>query len=314
MLTTHPSVSTVQQVIVTAAHAGQRVDNFLASFLKGVPKSHLYRIIRKGEVRVNKRRVQVDYRLGCDDVVRIPPLRLASNEKPLPPRKIIKDLEEAIYEDEQLLILNKPAGLAVHGGSGISLGLIEALRITRAQAPFLELVHRLDRDTSGCVMIAKTRAMLTYLHQCLREGTIEKHYFALVQGQWQGGKVIEAPLLKYVLRSGERMVKVAPQGKFAQTTIKILKSYPQATLLQAVPLTGRTHQIRVHCAFMGHPIVGDRKYGKLADNRSSLNQCERLFLHAHQLVIQLPNQRQPLRVTSPLPSACQQYLDKIKTN
>lgn len=317
MLVNSVKLNQVQQVVITENHAGQRVDNFLFSLLRGVPKSKLYRIIRKGELRVNKKRVDVSYRLVDGDMVRIPPLRYEEKQdavKPAAGAKSLKNIEDSIiYEDDTLLVVNKPSGIAVHGGSGVSWGLIEALRQLRPYTPFLELVHRIDRDTSGCVMIAKKRAMLLHLHECLKTGNIQKQYYALVAGSWRGGKLVEAPLHKFVLPSGERMVKVSPEGKFAQTGVKILESYSQATLLQATPLTGRTHQIRVHCAFMGHPIYGDQKYGDSEKNRQAKEMgFTRLFLHAHQLVIELPNRREPLTVSSPLPKECQQFLTKLK--
>jgi 23S rRNA pseudouridine955/2504/2580 synthase len=312
MLASHQPLNQVQQIVVTDANSGQRIDNFLSSFLRGVPKSRIYRIIRKGEVRVNKGRIAVSYRLVEGDIVRIPPLRMETKPEGNvhPGQKLAKILEESIlFEDDQLLIVNKPAGLAVHGGSGISLGLIEALRGMRPQASFLELVHRLDRETSGCIMVAKKRSMLIHLHDCLKAGKIEKRYFALVEGKWKGGKSVEAPLLKYVLKSGERMVKVSPDGKQAQTTFEIIESFAQATLLQAKPVTGRTHQIRVHCAFMGNPIVGDQKYG----NHGTNTEARRLFLHAHQLVIELPYKPYHLTITCPMPQTLEKMCQELRT-
>lgn len=318
MLASQQPRNQVQHIVVTSAHEGQRVDNFLFTFLRGVPKSHVYRIIRQGQVRVNKKRINVHYRLAIGDDIRIPPIRVAEKKEDIlkqPSGKLIKILTAAIcYEDDQLLIINKPSGLASHGGSGISLGLIEALRLMRPKAPFLELVHRLDRETSGCIMIAKKRSMLKYLHECLKEGTIEKNYLALVQGRWQGkDRLVDAPLLKYVLRSGERMVKVDPAGKFAQTAVEILELYPQATLVKATPLTGRTHQIRVHCALKGHPIIGDEKYGDAEYNRQvKLQGADRLFLHAQKLVINLPYLSSPLTVTCPLPASYHQFCESLR--
>ncbi|MFI4938183.1 MAG: RluA family pseudouridine synthase [Candidatus Berkiellales bacterium] len=316
MLANHHQRKEVQHLIVTPSNAGQRIDNFLLSQLPGVPRSRVYRIIRKGEVRVNKGRIDVSYRLINGDSVRIPPLVYMpkSTESSPVSEKFSKMLEQAIlYEDDKLLVIDKPAGLAVHGGSGISLGLIEALRRTRPKEPFLELVHRLDRDTSGCVMIAKRRSMLLHLHESLKLGKIKKTYFALVEGCWQAGTMVEVPLLRYVLKSGERMVKVDPTGKPAKTSIKILESFPNATLLQASPLTGRTHQIRVHCAYKGHPIVGDQKYGSENTNRQAKQEgCDRLFLHAYQLIINLPYQPYTLSVVSPLKQDCEKYLSYLK--
>lgn len=315
MLASHQPLNQVRHVVVTDSHAGQRIDNFLFTFLRGVPKSRLYRIIRKGEIRVNKGRVSVSYRLVCGDTIRIPPIRQPVKEEvsQRPGRNLSNLLDNAIcYEDDHLLVINKPPGMAVHGGSGVSLGLIEALRGMRPGAPFLELVHRLDRDTSGCIMIAKKRSMLIHLHNSLKAGTIEKRYFVLVKGKWKGGKSVDAPLHKYVLQSGERMVKVDPAGKCARTTFHILKSFSQATLLQATPVTGRTHQIRVHCAFMGHPIIGDQKYGEPdCNSQAKLMGFDRLFLHAHELVIKLPYEPFHLTVTSPMPPACDQYCQNL---
>jgi 23S rRNA pseudouridine955/2504/2580 synthase len=317
MLASHQPLNQVQQVVVTDAHAGQRIDNFLSTLLRGVPKSKIYRIIRKGEVRVNKGRIPVSYRLILGDTVRIPPLRMAVKEEGAnhPGNKLAKTLAQSIlYEDEQLIIINKPSGLAVHGGSGISLGLIEAIRAMRPGAPFLELVHRLDRDTSGCIMIAKKRPMLMHLHDCLKSGKIEKQYFALVHGKWKGGKSVAAPLLKFLLKSGERMVKVAPEGKAATTHYEVIEAFDHATLLQATPVTGRTHQIRVHCAFMGNPIVGDQKYGSPeGDNQAKLKGYDRLFLHAYKLVIQLPYEPFHLTITCPMPKVCEEYCQELRT-
>lgn len=308
MIANEPQTNKVNQLTVTEAHAGQRLDNYLFNLLKGVPKSRLYRIIRKGEVRINKKRVDVSYRLMSGDILRIPPIRAAVKSeapKSVPNNKLAKMIESAIlYEDDCLLVVNKPSGMAVHGGSGISLGLIEALRLVRPKADFLELVHRLDRDTSGCVMIAKQRSMLLHLHQCLQSSEIEKRYYALVTGCWQAGKTVEAPLTKFVLRSGERMVKVDPKGKYAKTSYQVLETFSQATLLQAIPVTGRTHQIRVHCAFMGHPIVGDQKYGT--------QMAPRLFLHAHNLVIKLPYKPYELTISCHMPNDFETYCENLR--
>ncbi|MBS0289438.1 MAG: RluA family pseudouridine synthase [Proteobacteria bacterium] len=318
MLASHQPLNQVQLIVVTPANAGQRIDNFLSTFLRGVPKSRIYRIIRKGEVRVNKGRKDVSYRLVIGDMIRIPPLRMTlktEEKKPQPHAKLQQKLTQAIlYEDEHLIVIDKPDKMAVHGGSGISLGLIEAMRSIRPKAPFLELVHRLDRETSGCVMIAKSRSMLTHLHDCLKNGNITKYYFALVHGAWKGGATIEAPLHKNVLKSGERMVKVDPGGKQAKTVFKVIESFSQATLLRASPVTGRTHQIRVHCAYMGNPIVGDRKYGyrELLDENKVSSQS-RLYLHANQLVIQLPYHPYQLTITSQMPKKFYQFCQKLRT-
>ncbi len=272
---------------------GQRIDNFLRTELKGVPKSLIYRILRKGELRVNKKRVKPEYRLQGGDLVRIPPIRVAErSEAPKPSDGLQKTLEGAIlYEDKDIIVVNKPSGLAVHGGSGVSLGLIEAFRQIRPECKFLELVHRLDRDTSGCIMIAKKRSALKFMHEALQRSRITKIYNALVDGSWPERKRrIDAPLRKNELRSGERVVRVQADGKQSLTEYKVLQRFgKQATLVEARPITGRTHQIRVHCQFAGHPIIGDDKYGVDEVNRYMKTVgFRRLFLHAAELRIPLP--------------------------
>lgn len=296
--------------------AGQRIDNFLLRILKGVPKSRVYRLLRKGEVRVNKARVKAEYKLNGGDVVRIPPVRLA---QPGAPARVSGGLQEVLagailYEDEQLLIVDKPSGLAVHGGSGISLGLIEALRVLRPAQAFLELVHRLDRDTSGCVMVAKRRSMLKFLHEQLRNGTVDKHYLALVQGRWPNRrKLVNAPLLKNVLQSGERMVKVAEEGKRSLTEFEVVERFSGATLVRAKPITGRTHQIRVHAQYAGNPLLGDDKYsneeGEALCRRLHL---KRLFLHASKLVVPLPDSEQSIVVEAELPEELAGVLNELR--
>ena len=293
MASPNPQQGTAVRFIdICEAHEGQRIDNFLIRELKGVPKSRLYRLLRKGEVRVNKSRIKPEYKLCIGDQVRIPPVRIAEEA---PDATISNSLEavlaaSVLYEDDGLLVINKPAGLAVHGGSGINLGLIEALRLMRPQARSLELVHRLDRDTSGCVMIAKKRSMLRYLHQQLREGHIDKRYLALVTGRWPNRrKLVSAPLLKNNLQSGERMVNVSPEGKKSVTEFAIVKRFELCTLVEARPITGRTHQIRVHALHAGHPLLGDVKYGD-KDSCQHFRQLglKRLFLHAASLTLLLP--------------------------
>lgn len=280
----------VEFVEVDQAFAGQRIDNFLISHLKGTPKALIYRILRKGEVRVNKGRIQPDYRLQAGDLIRIPPLRLPPpNTPPDIARGLLERLEAAIiYEDRQMLVVNKPAGIAVHGGSGLQFGIIEAFRQLRPQCSELELVHRLDRDTSGLLMLAKKRSQLRRLHAALRDGSIDKGYMALVAGSWPAArKQVNAPLLRSNLRSGERMVEVNPQGKESLTRFRVLQRFGSfATLVEASPVTGRTHQIRVHALYAGHPIAGDSKYGN-DDFSKAIRQLggKRLFLHAHYLRI-----------------------------
>ncbi|MFK3617809.1 RluA family pseudouridine synthase, partial [Coxiella burnetii] len=268
-------------VTIDDAHAGQRLDNFLITRLKGVPSTRIYRAIRKGEVRVNKRRVGADYRLVVGDLVRIPPVQMAAPKKPATvDEKLLISLEMRIlYEEADLLVIDKPAGLPVHGGSGIQGGLIEALRIMRPKVRLLELVHRLDRETSGCLMVAKKRSTLVALHTLLTQRKVIKQYLLLVKGQWQGGECrVEVPLKKNRLQSGERMVKVEKEGKSAVTVFRPLKIFEQASLIEAKPLTGRTHSIRVHAAHLGYPIAGDEKYGGKVFNRDMRNYGLRRFL------------------------------------
>ncbi|MDB2384621.1 23S rRNA pseudouridine(955/2504/2580) synthase RluC, partial [Endozoicomonas sp.] len=283
----------VRFIVVNAEDVGQRVDNYLCRILKGVPKTRVYRIIRKGEVRINKKRVTAQYRLQEDDCLRVPPVRLPERgDAPRIPSAVIERLADAIiYEDTGLIILNKPSGVAVHGGSGIACGVIEALRQMRPNDKSLELVHRLDRDTSGCLMIAKKRSMLRHIHAQLqnRDG-VEKIYNTLVDGRWPSRKLlVKAPLQKNTLRSGERVVRVHVEGKSSKTRYQVLQRLGHATLVEASPLTGRTHQIRVHCLYAGHAILGDEKYGSDEVNQRYKQQgLHRLFLHAASLKLELP--------------------------
>lgn len=304
MTTTSPPTSGVQLLEVAPELAGQRIDNFLITALKGVPRTLVYRILRKGEVRVNKGRIKPEYKLQAGDIVRVPPLRLPERDAPVPVAQgLLQRLEAAIvYEDKGLIILNKPAGIAVHGGSGLSFGVIEAFRQLRPDAKELELVHRLDRDTSGLLMIAKKRSMLRHLHEALRGDGVDKRYMALVRGHWPTRtKQVNAPLLKSNLRSGERMVEVNPEGKEALTMFKVLRRFGDfATLVEARPVTGRTHQIRVHTLHAGHCIAGDAKYGDEAFTRELRDLGgKRLFLHAYALSLTLPD-GSPLSVQAPV--------------
>ncbi len=285
-------VTGVHHLTVDADSAGQRLDNFLVRELKGVPKTRLYRALRKGEIRVNKGRVKADHRLLAGDLVRIPPLHRPSPTAPAPVPRYWADLlsQRIVYEDDDLLVLNKPAGLAVHGGSGLSFGLIESLRQLRPDDRYLELVHRLDRDTSGLIMIARRPALLRELHRQLREDKIDKRYLALVAGSWPRSlRVVEAPLEKNVLQSGERMVRVSREGKRSVTEFTVVERFSEATLIEAKPVTGRTHQIRVHAKHAGFPLLGDDKY---SDDRTaalcSALGLKRLFLHARSLSLSLP--------------------------
>ncbi|MBW8190269.1 23S rRNA pseudouridine(955/2504/2580) synthase RluC [Neiella marina] len=301
---TEMTTTKVAFVTISADEAGQRIDNFLITRLKGAPKSLVYRIVRKGEVRVNKKRCKPDYKLQPDDIVRVPPVRLSDRPDPIPSAKLnkVKDLESHIlYEDDHLIVLNKPSGLAVHGGSGLSFGAIEALRSLRPDARFLELVHRLDRDTSGCLLVAKKRSALRELHRMLRDKEVEKYYWCLVKGHWpERRNKVNAPLLKNTLKSGERVVRVDDQGKAALTRYKVEQRFAKATLMEAFPVTGRTHQIRVHCQAAGHPIAADSKYGD-ADFTKQMAEVglQRLFLHAIRLKFKHPNTGKMMEFKAP---------------
>ena len=291
MKTQTPSV---QIVAISSDEAGQRIDNFLLSRLKGVPKSMIYRILRKGEVRVNKGRIKPEYKLQAGDIVRVPPVRVPERDEPVPlAQGLLQRLEAAIvYEDKALIVLNKPAGIAVHGGSGLNFGVIEAFRQLRPDVKELELVHRLDRDTSGLLMIAKKRSMLRHLHEALRGDGIDKRYMALVRGHWASSiKQVRAPLMKSNLRSGERMVEVNEEGKESVTVFKVLRRFGDfATLIEAKPITGRTHQIRVHTLHAGHCIAGDTKYGEEGFSKEIRDLGgKRLFLHAYMLTVPMPD-------------------------
>ena len=293
MTTPASPTSGVQLIEVAPDFAGQRIDNFLRTQLKGVPKTLIYRILRKGEVRVNKGRIKPEYKLQAGDIVRVPPLRLDERDEPEPVAQgLLERLEAAIvYEDKALIVLNKPAGIAVHGGSGLNYGVIEVFRQLRPDAKDLELVHRLDRDTSGLLMIAKKRSMLRHLHEQLRGDGVDKRYMALVRGHWATArKQVNAPLQKSNLRSGERMVEVDGEGKEALTLFRVLRRFGDfATLVEAKPVTGRTHQIRVHAKHAGHSIAGDSKYGD-DDFTREIRELggKRLFLHAYELHVPLP--------------------------
>lgn len=283
---------------------GQRIDNYLRTQLKGVPKSMIYRILRKGEVRVNKGRVKPEYKLQADDVIRIPPVRVSEpKDTPNPKLDKVAELEHCIlFEDDRILVINKPSGTAVHGGSGLNFGLIEGLRALRPDAQFMELVHRLDRDTSGCIIIAKKRSALRHLHAQLRDGQMDKRYQALVAGQWPENRFkVKAPLLKNVLQSGERLVSVNENGKPSETRYRILTRYEDATLVEASPITGRTHQIRVHCLHAGHPIACDPKYGdEQFDDTMRSHDLKRLFLHAASIQFIHPGSGETVRFQAPL--------------
>ncbi|OOF50476.1 23S rRNA pseudouridine(955/2504/2580) synthase [Rodentibacter genomosp. 1] len=309
--------ASVKILTISEDEAGQRIDNYLLSKLKGVPKSLIYRIVRKGEVRVNKGRIKPEYKLQTNDVVRIPPVRTTEKNNAPVSKNLNKvaDLEyKILFEDDCLIVLNKPSGIAVHGGSGLNFGVIEALRALRPEARFLELVHRLDRDTSGILLIAKKRSALRNLHEQLRLKTMQKDYLALVRGQWQSHiKIVKAPLLKNELSSGERIVRVNEQGKPSETRFSIEERYPNATLIKASPITGRTHQIRVHTQYMGHPIALDDKYGdKDFDEKMKTLGLNRLFLHAFSIRFEHPKTNETLRINAPLDEKMKTILKKLR--
>ena len=295
----------VQILTVADDEAGQRIDNYLRTRLKGVPKSLLYRILRKGEVRVNKKRIKPEYKLQAGDEVRVPPIRVSEKEEAPVSAKLTRVAALAdciLYEDDGLIVLNKPSGTAVHGGSGLSFGVIEGLRALRPEARFLELVHRLDRDTSGILLVAKKRSVLRDLHEQLRVKTVQKDYLALVRGQWQKHcKVVQAPLMKNVLQSGERIVRVSAEGKPSETRFEVVERFEQATLVKASPVTGRTHQIRVHTLHAGHPIAFDDKYGdRDFDAQVAASGLNRLFLHAAAIRFRHPQTGQDMLIEAPL--------------
>lgn len=304
----------VRLVTIDEGHAGQRLDNYLMSLLKGVPRSWVYRVLRRGEVRVNKGRSRPDRRLRLGDVVRIPPVRTSQRAPTDAPTGLIRAIEDAVlFEDDRLLVLNKPSGIAVHGGSGLAHGVIEVLRASRGERAGLELAHRLDRETSGCLMVAKRRSALRALQALQRENAIAKRYQALLLGRirrdtWR----IDLPLQKNTLSSGERLVRVDPGGKSAATRFAVLRRYEGATLVSAELETGRTHQIRVHALAGGHPILGDPKYGDDAANRDFRKLgLRRLFLHASDVAFTWPDGRGRVEVSAPLPEDLHKLLDRL---
>ncbi len=306
----------VQFIDITDDFAGQRIDNFLRARLKNVPKSMIYRILRKGEVRVNKKRIKPEYKLQDGDLVRVPPVFVPEKDEQAPiSTKLHKvaELESCIiYEDDHVLILNKPSGTAVHGGSGLKFGAIEALRALRPDARYLELVHRIDRDTSGILLIAKKRSALRKLQEQFREKTVQKYYFALVMGEWKANcKRVTAPLLKNEVNS---IVRVNPQGKASDTRFKVLERFAQATLIQASPVTGRTHQIRVHCQYEGHPIAWDDRYGDPRfDAYTKKAGLGRLFLHAANIKFTHPSTDELMDISAPMEAVLERSLEKLRT-
>ncbi|MBL1433606.1 MAG: 23S rRNA pseudouridine(955/2504/2580) synthase RluC [Gammaproteobacteria bacterium] len=309
------STNMVRWVVIEEEYAGQRIDNFLLAQLKGLPRSRIYSMVRKGEVRVNKGRIKVSYRIAAGDSIRIPPVRVAERAEPVVPSRLINELEAAIlYEDDRLLILNKPSGVAVHGGSGLSWGVIEALRASNIKRHYIELVHRIDRDTSGCLMLAKRRSALRSLHEQMRASEITKRYLALVKGDWPAAdKRITYPLRKNTLSSGERLVRVADDGKDAISLFVPRKRFAKATLMQVDVITGRTHQIRVHAAHHGHPLAGDNKYGDAKfDAELKKLGLKRLFLHACELELIHPHTNEKLQIRAPLPNELNKLLERLE--
>ncbi|MGE5472543.1 MAG: RluA family pseudouridine synthase [Bacteroidota bacterium] len=308
--------NSVTHVVIAEEEEGQRLDNFLIRCCKGVPKSHLYRILRSGEVRVNSGRVDATYRLCAGDKLRIPPIRLA--ERPQ------NEVDEAakqrvdlpiIYEDEALLVIDKPEGIAVHGGSGVSFGVIEALRRQRPLAKFLELAHRLDRETSGILLVGKKRLALTALHDMFREhgAGADKRYLVLVKGRWMNTtQHVKLPLYKFLTEGGERRVMVREDGKASHTVFRLLARWPEMSLLEAQLKTGRTHQIRVHLSHLGFPILGDEKYGEFALNRNlKRDGLKRMALHAWRMVFRHPLTAAPLEMVAPLPDSIGSYIAAV---
>lgn len=304
----------VRYLEIDESREGQRLDNFLIGQLKGVPKSRVYRILRRGEVRVNGGRVSADYRLETGDRVRIPPVRQGVRvERAGGAAEFGWLRDRVLYEDDDLLVLDKPAGLPVHGGSGVAVGVIEALRLLRPEQTMLELVHRLDRDTSGCLLIAKRRATLLGLHEMLRAGQMEKRYLALVKGRWRGGeRLIQAPLARDRVRGVERLVGVSDEGKVADSRFAPKGSYGPATLMEITLLTGRMHQARVHAVHAGHPIAGDDKYGEREFNRDlRAVGLRRLFLHAARLRFAHPTRGVKIDIEAPLPPELATVLERL---
>ncbi|WBS05865.1 23S rRNA pseudouridine(955/2504/2580) synthase RluC [Pseudoduganella sp. SL102] len=297
-----------QFVTIGEEEAGQRIDNYLLRICKGVPKSHVYRILRSGEVRVNKGRIDQLYRLVAGDVVRIPPVRIAEKPDNAAPAAEFP----VIYEDAHLLVIDKPAGVAVHGGSGVSFGVIEQLRASRPDAKFLELVHRLDRETSGLLLLAKKRSALTSLHEQMRDGETDKRYLALATGDWKNKRQhVKAPLHKYTTGDGERRVAVMETGMPSHTVFSLLRKYREFALLEAELKTGRTHQIRVHLQSTGFPIAGDDKYGDFALNKALQKRTvplKRMFLHAHQITFRHPESGKIMTLNAPLAPECEKFL------
>ena len=296
---------------IEADEAGQRIDNYLLRRFKHLPRSRVYNLLRRGEIRINRRRTRPIYKLVAGDEVRVPPKldETVATVAPVPDHLMERLCRAVVFESRELLVVNKPAGVAVHGGSGLSFGVIEMLRKMRPDERFLELVHRLDRETSGCLVVARKRSTLRSLHELWRNGDVKKSYLALVSGRWQGGKVDFA--LRKIERSGERVVIVDPQGKPSLSFFKPIGSSGDNTLMRVEIKTGRTHQIRVHAASSGHPIVGDQRYGEAQRGEKLNNNTQGLCLHAESLEFRLPGEEQPMRFVAPPPADFQRIIDAL---
>lgn len=302
----------VKIITIEEDYAGQRVDNFLITYLKSVPKTRIYRLLRKGEIRVNKKRTQPSYRLLAGDQLRLPPMQLESKAEPgVPGRRSVSLLTDSVlYEDPGLLIINKPSGIPVHGGSQVSMGVIEILRTMYPKLPQLELVHRLDADTSGVLILAKKRSVLREMHELFRGSAMRKVYWALTKGYWQKSELrVEAALSKNYLSNGERIVRIDKEGKPSLTVFEPLQRFDGAMLVEATLHTGRTHQIRVHARYRSHPIAGDEKYGDKEFNKQMRQYgVRRLFLHARLIEFTLPSTGKLIRVEAPLDDDLQESL------
>jgi 23S rRNA pseudouridine955/2504/2580 synthase len=320
---TRVSAHAAASLTVDEASDGQRIDNFLAKTLKGVPKSHIYRILRSGEVRVNKGRIDASYKLALNDVVRVPPIRVATAEVAVTNAPATSVLQSTvIFEDDAMLIIDKPAGFAVHGGSGVSRGVIEQLRLERPKAKFLELVHRLDRETSGVLMLAKKRTALVALHEMIRNNQTDKRYLMLVAGEWlENKKRVTLDLQKYVLPNGERRVNVVTdkskdkydEAQHSETVFYLKQSFVGFSLLEAQLVTGRTHQLRVQLAHLGFPILGDDKYGDFALNKTLAKQgLKRMFLHSAETKLKHPLTGEKIQLLAPLPAELSKFMNKLE--
>jgi 23S rRNA pseudouridine955/2504/2580 synthase len=307
--------TTVRYVQITSECEGQRIDNFLINQLKGMPKSHIYRLLRKGEVRVNKKRISPFYKLQKGDEVRLPPVYLEEKAKQAPPSKQTTSFlsDRILYEDDNLIIINKPSGMSVHAGSTVRVGLIEAMRHLYPKLPNLELAHRLDSETSGCLVLAKRKRILRELHELLRNGKITKIYWALTMGKWKRSEVhVNVPLHKHFREGGKHLVEVSEEGKQALTVFKTLKQFKEAGLMEVKLHTGRTHQIRVHAQYQSHPIAGDDRYGDADFNKYARSQgVKRLFLHARSLDFILPSTEQHITVVAPLDEDLESVIEKL---